>query len=155
MEIPNVYSQQKKPELLSPAGDMECFFAAVGNGADAIYVGLKDFSARASAGNFSIDDVSKAIAYARKMSIRVYVAINTLIKTHELERVVEYLIALDELRPDALIIQDLGLLFLIQSQFPQFTLHASTQMTIHNLAGVKQMERMGFKRVVLSRELSV
>lgn len=155
MEMPNVYSQQKKPELLSPAGDMECFFAAVENGADAIYVGLKDFSARASACNFSIDDVRKAIAYARKMSVRVYVAINTLIKTDELEKVVEYLIALDELRPDALIIQDLGLLFLIQSQFPQFTLHASTQMTIHNLAGVKQMERMGFKRVVLSRELSV
>ncbi len=155
MQMPNVYSQQKKPELLSPAGDMECFFAAVENGADAIYFGLKDFSARASADNFSIDDVSKAIAYARKMSVRVYVAINTLIKTHELEKVVEYLIALDELRPDALIIQDLGLLFLIQSQFPQLTLHASTQMTIHNLAGVKQMERMGFKRVVLSRELSV
>src|SRR3972149_6736112 len=114
MQMPNVYSQQKKPELLSPAGDMECFFAAVENGADAIYFGLKDFSARASADNFSIDDVSKAIAYARKMSVRVYVAINTLIKTHELEKVVEYLIALDELRPDALIIQDLGLLFLIQ-----------------------------------------
>ena len=148
-------SQLKKPELLSPSGDMECFFAAVENGADAVYFGLKDFSARASAENFTIDDASKAIAYARKMSVRVYIAINTLIKTHELEKVVDCLIALDELRPDALIIQDLGLLYLLQTQFPQFTLHASTQMTIHNLAGVKQLERMGFKRVVLSRELSV
>ena len=149
------YPQHKKPELLSPAGDMECFFAAVENGADAVYFGLKDFSARASADNFAIDDASKAIAYARKRSVKVYIAINTLIKTHELESVVDYLIALDELQPDALILQDLGLLYLIQSQFPHFQLHASTQMTIHNLAGVKRLERMGFKRVVLSRELSI
>ncbi len=149
------YPQHKKPELLSPAGDMECFFAAVENGADAVYFGLKDFSARASADNFAIDDASKAIAYARKRSVKVYIAINTLIKTHELESVVDYLIALDELQPDALILQDLGLLYLIQSQFPHFQLHASTQMTIHNLAGVKRLEKMGFKRVVLSRELSV
>ena len=149
------YPQHKKPELLSPAGDMECFFAAVENGADAVYFGLKDFSARASADNFTIDDASKAIAYARKRSVKVYIAINTLIKTNELERVVDYLIALDELQPDALILQDMGLLYLIQSQFPHFQLHASTQMTIHNLAGVKRLERMGFKRVVLSRELSI
>ncbi|MDE2217449.1 MAG: U32 family peptidase [Planctomycetota bacterium] len=151
----NSHSQYKKPELLSPAGDMECFFAAVENGADAVYFGLKDFSARASAGNFATDDASKAIAYARKKSVKVYIAINTLIKTHELESVVDYLIALDELQPDALILQDLGLLYLIQSQFPHFQLHASTQMTIHNLAGVKRLERIGFKRVVLSRELSI
>src|SRR3989304_1283917 len=149
------YPQHKKPELLSPAGDMECFFAAVENGADAVYFGLKDFSARAGAENFSLDDASKAIAYARKRSVKVYIAINTLIKTNELERVVDYLIALDELQPDALILQDMGLLYLIQSQFPHFQLHASTQMTIHNLAGVKRLERMGFKRVVLSRELSI
>ena len=149
------YPQHNKPELLSPAGDMKCFFAAVENGADAVYFGLKDFSARASADNFAIDDASKAIAYARKRSVKVYIAVNTLIKTHELESVVDYLIALDELQPDAFIIQDLGLLYLIQSQFPHFQLHASTQMTIHNLAGVKRLERMGFKRVVLSRELSI
>ena len=149
------YPQHKKPELLSPAGDMECFFAAVENGADAVYFGLKDFSARASANNFAIDDASKAIAYARKRSVKGYIAINTLIKTHELGSVVDYLIALDELQPDAFILQDLGLLYLIQSQFPHFQLHASTQMTIHNLAGVKRLERMGFKRVVLSRELSI
>src|SRR3989339_229031 len=144
-----------EPELLSPAGNMECFFAAVENGANAVYFGLKDFSARASAGNFAIDDASKAIAYARKRSVKVYIAINTLIKTHELGSVVDYLIARDELQPDAFILQDLGLLYLIQSQFPHFQLHASTQMTIHNLAGVKRLERMGFKRVVLSRELSI
>ena len=127
---------------------MECFFAAVENGGRCCLFWLKDFSARASADNFTIDDASKAIAYARKRSVKVYIAINTLIKTYELERVVDYLIALNELQPDALIIQDLGLLYLIQSQFPRFNLHASTQMTIHNLAGVKQLERMGFKRIV-------
>lgn len=152
MSIP--HSQGRKPELLSPAGNMESFFAAVENGADAVYFGLKSFSARASAQNFSLDDTSRAIAYARRKSIKVYIALNTLVKTKELERVVELLISLEEMRPDSIIIQDLGLLYLVQSQFPGFNLHASTQMAIHNLAGVKQMERLGFKRVVLARELS-
>ena len=150
-----IHPHLNKQELLSPAGDLECFFAAVENGADAVYFGLKDFSARAGADNFTIDDASKAIAYARKKSVKVYITINTLIKTHELEKVVDCLIALDELQPDALIIQDLGLHYLLQSQFPHLKLHASTQMTIHNLAGVRQLEKMGFKRAVLSRELSV
>ena len=152
MSIP--YSQSRKPELLSPAGNMESFFAAVDNGADAVYFGLKDFSARASAQNFSPDDASKAIAYARRKSIKVYIALNTLVKTLELERAVDLLIALEEMQPDSIIIQDLGLLYLIQSQFPGFNIHASTQMAIYNLAGVKQLEQLGFKRVVLARELS-
>ncbi len=150
-----LYPLHKKPELLSPAGNMACFFAAVENGADAVYFGLKDFSARAGAQNFTLDDTSKAIAYAREKSVKVYITLNTLIKTCEMERAVDRLVALEELQPDALIIQDLGLLYLLQSQFPQFNLHASTQMTIHNLAGVRQLEKMGFKRVVLARELSL
>ncbi len=148
------YSQNRKPELLSPAGNLESFFAAVENGADAVYFGLKDFSARASAQNFSLDDASKAIAYAGSKSVKIYIALNTLVKTLELERAVDLLTALEEMQPDAIIIQDLGLLYLIQSQFPGFNIHASTQMAIHNLAGVKQMEQLGFKRVVLARELS-
>lgn len=134
---------------------MESFFAAIENGADAVYFGLKDFSARAGAQNFTLDNASKAIAYAHRRSVKVYIALNTLLKTHELERVVDFLSALEELQPDALILQDIGFLYLLQSQFPQFNLHASTQMTIHNLAGVKQLEKMGFKRVVLARELSI
>jgi len=153
--MPISYSQSTKPELLSPAGNMESFFAAVENGADAVYLGLKDFSARASAQNFSLDDASKAIAFARSKSIKVYIALNTLVKTSELERAVDLLIALEEMQPDAIIIQDLGLLYLIQSQFPGLNIHASTQMAIHNLAGVKQLAQLGFKRVVLARELSV
>ncbi len=134
---------------------MESFFAAVENGADAVYFGLKDFSARASAQNFSLNDASKAIAYARSKSIRVYIAINTLVKTLELKRAVDLLMALEEMPPDSIIIQDLGLLHLVQSKFPGFNIHASTQMAIHNLAGVKQLEQLGFKRVVLARELSI
>ncbi|MCF6157089.1 MAG: U32 family peptidase [wastewater metagenome] len=145
----------KKPELLSPAGSVECFFAAVENGADAVYLGLDNFSARAGAQNFSLDDASKVISYAHERSVKVYIAFNTLLKTGELEKVVDYLIALEEMKPDALILQDLGLLYLIQSQFPGFTLHASTQMAIHNLAGVQQLEKLNFKRVVLARELSI
>ena len=140
--------------MLSPAGNMESFFAAVENGADAVYFGLKDFSARASAQNFSLDDASKAIAYARRKSIRVYIALNTLVKTLELEKAVDLLMALEEMRPNSIIIQDLGLLYLVQSQFSKFNIHASTQMAIHNLAGSKQMEQLGLKRVVLARELS-
>lgn len=134
---------------------MESFFAAIENGADAVYFGLEEFSARAGAQNFTLDNASKAIACAHRRSVKVYIALNTLLKTHELERVVDFLIALEELQPDALILQDMGLLNLLQSQFPQFKLHASTQMAIHNLAGVKQLEKAGFKRVVLARELSV
>ncbi|TVL99250.1 MAG: hypothetical protein CV087_18665 [Candidatus Brocadia sp. WS118] len=153
--MPISYSQNKKPELLSPAGNMECFFAAIENGADAVYFGLQDFSARASAQNFTLTDASKAIVCARKNAVKTYIALNTLIKTCEMERVVDLLIALEEIQPDALILQDIGLLHLIRSQFHHFCLHASTQMTIHNLAGVKQLEQMGFQRVVLARELSV
>ena len=148
------YSQNRKPELLSPAGNMEGFFAAIENGADAVYLGLKDFNARASAQNFSPDEASEAIACARKKSVKVYIALNTLVKTCELERAVDLLTALEEMRPDSIILQDMGLLYLIQSRFPRFSLHASTQMAIHNLAGVKQVEQLGFKRVVLARELS-
>jgi U32 family peptidase len=147
--------KRNKPELLSPAGSMECFFAAIEHGADAVYFGLENFSARAGAQNFTLDDASKAIAYAHQSSVKVYVTLNTLIKTHELEDVVGYLIALEELQPDAIILQDLGLLHLLRTQFPHFNLHASTQMTIHNLAGIRQLEKMGFQRVVLARELSI
>ena len=149
------HTKNKKPELLSPAGSMECFFAALENGANAVYFGLEDFSARAGAQNLTLDEAGKAIAYARQRSVKVYIALNTLIKTHELENVVDYLIALEELQPDAIILQDLGLLYLLQSLFPRFNLHASTQMAIHNLAGIRQLEKIGFQRVVLARELSI
>ncbi|MCF6149440.1 MAG: U32 family peptidase [Candidatus Kuenenia sp.] len=145
----------KKPELLSPASNLECFFAAMEYGADAVYFGLKQFSARAGAQNFTLEEASSAVAYAHKHGKKAYIALNTLIKTKELANLVDILPALEEIQPDALIIQDLGLFYLLRSQFPNFPLHASTQMVIHNLAGVQQVEKMGFKRVVLARELSI
>ncbi|MDR4509078.1 MAG: U32 family peptidase [Candidatus Brocadiaceae bacterium] len=148
-------SHKEKPELLSPAGTMECFFAAIENGADAVYFGLKHFSARAGAQNFTLEEASRAIAYAHERSVNVYIALNTLCKTRELARITNYLVELEDLQPDALIIQDLGLLHLIETQFSDFQLHASTQMAIHNLSGAIQLKEMGFQRVVLARELSI
>ncbi|MBM4054020.1 MAG: U32 family peptidase [Planctomycetes bacterium] len=146
---------RKRPELLSPASNPECFFAAIHHGADAIYFGLKQFSARTGAQNFTLEEASAAVAYAHKNGKKVYIALNTLIKTNELASMVDLLLALEEIQPDALIIQDLGLYYLIRSQFPHFALHASTQMVIHNLAGAQQAGKMGFKRIVLARELSI
>ncbi len=155
LPMPIQNKQNSKPELLAPAGDLESFIAAVENGADAVYFGLESFSARASARNFSLDEASKAIAYAHKRSVKTYITFNTLIKTLELEKIVDLLMSLEEMQPDSIILQDLGLLYLIQSKFSGFRLHASTQMSIHNLAGVKQLGQIGFKRVVLARELSL
>ncbi len=142
-----------KPELLSPAGSLEAFFAAMENGADAVYAGLQDFSARAKAKNFSLSQMERMIAYAHSLGRKVYVTINVLIKEAELPRLVEVLAALEEMRVDGVILQDMATARLIRNFFPGIPLHASTQMTIHNTLGVRQLEKLGFQRVVLAREL--
>ncbi|HKL27350.1 MAG TPA: U32 family peptidase [Desulfuromonadales bacterium] len=144
-----------KPEILAPAGSLETFFAAFDHGADAVYVGLKDFSARAKAKNFTLDDLAQMTAYARRKTGRVYLALNTLVKEAELPRLTEILAAAEAIGVDALILQDLGVWRLAREFFPSLKLHASTQLTIHNTAGVKILENMGFSRVVLARELSL
>jgi putative protease len=143
------------PELLAPAGSLEAFFAALDNGADAVYLGLKDFSARAKAKNFTLADLEKMLAYARSRQRRVYVTLNTLVKERELPQLVETLAALEALAVDAVILQDLAVWRLARRHFPALELHASTQLTIHNAAGARQLEQMGFARVVLARELSL
>ncbi|MDP2104864.1 MAG: peptidase U32 family protein, partial [Desulfobulbaceae bacterium] len=142
-------------ELLAPAGSVESFFAAIEAGADAVYCGLKDFSARAKAKNFTIDEMERLAAYAHQEGKQLYVALNTLIKETELPKLIDTLTALAAIPVDALIIQDLGLWRLARTFFPELPLHASTQLTIHNAAGVKMLERMGFSRAVLARELSL
>lgn len=144
-----------KPELLAPAGSLEAFFAALDSGADAVYLGLKDFSARAKAKNFSLADLEKMLAYARSQRRRVYVTLNTLVKERELPQLVETLAALEAMAVDAVILQDLAVWRLARRHFPALELHASTQLTIHNVAGVRRLEQMGFTRVVLARELSL
>jgi len=142
-------------ELLAPAGSIETFFAALENGADAVYVGLKAFSARAFAANFTLPEVSALVQVCRQRGRKLYVALNALVKEEERRELLETLQALSQIGPDALIIQDMGVYHLARHHFPQIPLHASTLMTIHNSAGVAQAAAMGFKRVVLARELTL
>ncbi|MBN2644483.1 MAG: U32 family peptidase [Desulfuromonadaceae bacterium] len=142
-------------ELLAPAGSLEAFFAALEAGADAVYCGLKDFSARAKAKNFSYNDLDAMTRYAHGQQRKLFVTLNTLIKERELPQLVEALSAISAAGVDAVILQDLAVWRLAREFYPELKLHASTQMTIHNSAGVKQLEEMGFERVVLARELTL
>ncbi|QLC48864.1 DUF3656 domain-containing protein [Methanolobus zinderi] len=146
---------RRKPELLAPAGDMRSLIAAVENGADAVYLGIKDFSARAYAGNFTIDEFREALDYAHMRGVKVYVTLNTLIKDTEMEKIAKLMQTLDELGTDAIIVQDMGLLSLAGKIVPEMNVHASTQMTIHNSEGVRFLHDMGVKRVVLAREMAL
>ena len=142
------------PELLAPAGSEAALYAAVQSGADAVYVGGSRFSARASANNFDEAAMQKAVEYCHLRGVKLYVTQNTLIKQSELEDAVAYACFLYKIGVDGLIVQDLGLARVLHAQLPDFPLHASTQMTVHNLAGVRRLESIGFCRVVLARELS-
>ncbi len=148
-------NKNMKLELLAPAGSLQSFFAALECGADAVFCGLKTFSARAGAKNFTMDELTRMVGYTHKLNKKIYVALNTLIKEDELSELIEVLCELEHLKVDGLIIQDLGLYQLAHRYFPEIPLHASTQMVIHNLAGVRILEKLGFERVVLARELSL
>lgn len=142
-------------ELMAPVGSPESLRAAVQNGADAVYMGGKMFSARQYAPNFSSGELSQAVEYAHLHGVRVYVAVNILVDNGEIPELLDYLYTLYTSRVDAIIVQDLGTAALIRRLLPQMELHASTQMTIHNGAGVRFLEEMGFSRVVLAREVSL
>ena len=148
-------NKNKPTELLAPAGSLEAFFAAVDAGADAIYIGMKEFSARAKAKNFSLADIEKMTWYLQARGKCLYVTLNTLIKEHELPRLIETVAALEAIGVNALIIQDLAVWKIVKDYFPGLEVHASTQMTVHNAAGVKMLERLGFTRAVLARELTL
>lgn len=145
----------KKVELLSPAGDFDCLVAAVQNGADSVYFGGSLFNARASASNFDEDGLKKAISYAKLRNVKTHFTLNTLVKDSEFEDAVKLGLLVYNLGIDALIVQDLGLARFFIQNFPDLPIHASTQMSIHNLEGALSAEHLGFKRVVLSRELSL
>ena len=142
-------------ELLSPVGDFECLQAAVQNGADSVYLGGSAFNARASASNFDNDNLKKAIRYAKLRNIKINFALNTLVKDDEFNDAIKLAEYVYSLGADAIIVQDLGLAKYIINNMPKMNVHGSTQMTIHNLQGVLALEKLGFKRVVLSRELSL
>ncbi len=142
-------------ELLSPAGSFKTALAAFKAGADAVYCGLTDFSARKFASNFSLDELRDLMRVARSQKRKVYVAFNTVLSEDELDAAIPTLAELDEIAPDALIVQDLGVARLCRTYFPHLALHASTQLVAHNLEGVLALGERGFSRVVLARELSL
>ena len=144
-----------KIEVLAPAGSMESLYAAINKGADAVYLGGNKFSARAYASNFDNENMQKAIDYAHSYGVKIYVTINTILKENEIEEAVRYVGYLYEIGADALIIQDLGLFKRIKEEYPDFELHASTQMTIHNGEAAIYFKEKGFHRVVLSREMTI
>ena len=142
-------------ELLSPAGSPEAVIAAVQNGADAIYLGLEGFNARRGAKNFTNEEFEKAMRYCRIRGCKVYVTLNTLINDREIEDAVASARLASDLGADGIIIQDLGLIKAVRAALPDIPLHSSTQMTIHNLAGVEAAAQLGLTRAVLARELSL
>lgn len=147
-------SRRKTPELLAPAGNLESFFAALESGADAVYLGLKELSARALAPNFTLDDLARILPYAHARDAAVHVALNSLVTALEFPRILDLLQSLADLAPDAVIVQDPGIFQLARDRFPTLTLHASTLMGAHNAAGVNALARLGASRIVLARELS-
>jgi U32 family peptidase len=141
-------------ELLAPAGNPEALDAAVGEGADAVYLGLRSFNARMRSTNFAYNQFEAAVDVLHKHSKKIYVTVNTVFEEREADRMYQFLQYLDKVGPDGLIVQDLGVVKMARECFPSLRLHGSTQMNIASAAGANQLSRWGFKRVVLARELS-
>lgn len=144
-----------RPELLSPAGNMECARAAVANGADAIYFGMPRFNARLRADNFTAEQLPELMDFLHRRGVKGFVAMNTLVFTGELEAAEEQLHLLEAAGVDAIIVQDVGLAHLARTVAPNLELHASTQMTITSPEGLALANRLGLARAVLARELSL
>lgn len=144
-----------KPELLAPAGSWEALVAAVQNGADAVYLGGKNFNARQNADNFDNEKLIEAVEYCHVRGVKVHVAVNILIADEEMKEALFFLHFLHNIGVDAIIIQDLGLARLASKVLPGLPLHASTQITVHNAAGVKLLQECGMSRIVLSREVTL
>lgn len=142
-------------EISSPAGNLESALIALRSGADSVYFGLKDFSARKGAENFSIEDLSKLKEQTARQHKKIYVAFNTLVDDRDLDKAFRLLNEIYRYDVDGIIVQDLGIARLIKRYFPEMPLHASTQLAVHTSEGVKTLRRLGFKRAVLSRELSL
>lgn len=145
----------KNIELLAPAGTVESLYAAINSGADAIYMGGTKFSARAYASNFTNEDLKYVVKYAHLYGVKIFIAVNTLIKENELKEAIEYIDFLYSIGVDALIVQDFGIAKILRDRYKDFEIHSSTQMTIHNGEGAKFLKSHGFHRIVLARELSI
>lgn len=139
-------------KLLSPVGNPECLKSAILGGADEIYLGINEFNARNNIDGFNMDNLKDAIDYSHFFGVKVLLALNILFSDEELDRALSVAVNAYNLGVDAIIVQDLGLAYLLNKHYPEIPLHASTQMGIHNLEGVKEIEKYGFTRVVLARE---
>ncbi len=146
-------STMKNIELLSPAGSKDAFIAAVKSGADAIYMGGKSFNARQFADNFSDEDFEELIRYAHLAGVKVYVTVNTLLKDEEIESAWKYVKKLYEMKADAIIIQDIGLMQVVSKFLPELSLHGSTQMAATDGYGISIIQNYGIKKVVMGREV--
>jgi putative protease len=148
-------SSMHKLELLAPAGSPEALDAAIGEGADAVYLGLKSFNARMRSANFAFSQFEGALKNIHRMGKKVYVTVNTVFEQREGDRMYQMLRYLSGIGPDALIVQDFGVLKMVQNNFPSLKLHASTQMNIASGRGANALSRYGVSRVVLARELGL
>jgi putative protease len=142
------------PEVLAPAGDPEALKAAIKGGADAVYLGVGEFNARQGAKNFKIEELRENIELAHSYGVKVFLALNIPLKQHEMQDAINVVHKAYSYKIDAIILEDLGLFFLLKEHFPDLPLHASTQMTIHNPEGVDFIANAGASRVILSRELT-
>ncbi len=140
-------------ELLAPAGNIESLDAAIGEGADAVYLGLKSFNARLRTANFAWNQFEAAVGAVHRLGKKVYVTVNTVCEEKETERLYRFLAYLDRIHPDGLIVQDLGIVRMCQEFFPNLELHASTQMNVESAAAANLLYEEGIKRVVVAREL--
>jgi len=145
----------KIPELLAPVGSTQHLKTAILSGASSIYLSGEDFGARKYAENFNLAEIREAVDYAHFYNVKVYVTVNTLIKERELEKVSEYLLELYKIGVDAVLVQDIGLIKIINENIPKLKIHASTQMNIHNIEGVKWAYKHNIKRIVLAREIEL
>lgn len=145
----------KRPELLAPAGDFEKLRTAIHYGADAVYIGDSRFSLRGKAGNFREDEMRRAVRYARDKGAKVYVTVNIFPHNRDLPDIAEHLEMLRDIRPDAVIMSDPGVFAMFRERAPEIDIHISTQANVTNAGAARFWERLGAKRIVLSRELSI
>jgi putative protease len=144
-----------RPELLAPAGSLDAVRAAVANGADAVYLGVEKFNARDEGAQLTLDELEQACLIAHGHGARIYLTLNILLKPHELEDALTHLGACIDRGIDAAIVQDIGLVRLIQRVYPGFEIHGSTQMTVHDASGAAFLKELGVQRVVLAREITL
>ena len=141
-------------EILAPAGSPEMLKAAIRAGADAVYFGLGRFNARVNAENFTFDNIGEHISYCKRRGVKAYLTLNTLVSDREINSALDTVKVACEIGVDAVLTQDMGLISLIKQCAPDLPLHASTQMAVHNVAGLEMLHKLGYSRAVLARENS-